>query len=743
MVDPKRVAERYLANYSPPADEKFGPVTQLLTRPKSQHDLPTREQDADDPHSHHLLDSESELPGNEVNGNDDPNDNTDRDTGDWPVKMSPNREKQRALPIPSGHPPQRDRSLIRPVYNVPDAQPGSRYRDKTITPVRTPGTPGDQYGTPTKYDYNTPTRRTMTSDEQEHEAMIVRPPRSALPKTRQKNQVGPAKMYYKKRYRGRAKNVIKRRMKRRYKMLKKKPAFMRRENMRDQYPKRYKRRGVGYRSTKDRSRDWRKDQKIKERNRGVPQHKKQEKRREKDQREQAKRTQPKRGNEAWRFPMILGGQPIEIYDFNPETGEILYEIEGNGQQSASLWEFLNEANVYREEDIDWLTDVIEHEFGADVWDYLEDDADEGYGLEDAWEEGYDGVDGEKAAFDTFHRVQDKPSNLDQNAPKSKKNKGTPRQDRKRNDYMSGPPSPGGSKGKEAPTSWVGPMTSQPGIANPSKDHKHRGQPHANPDLTGGFPQPAVEQQSGSAKVIPDVNRSTGDLSWRNKNKFPTSLTADTVVETTKGPLLVEMLGWDLCSGQVVVGDPATKEVLVVPHNAVCHDANHKSRTADTIAMIRRRAERALFEKAMERPASLASFEERRLTWTFKSGKWKVKLRAMPEPGSKAVNVMKMAVRCACSCPFWRWQGPEHWGREYDWQYGRLRGTGSEPVIRDPKFRHPVCKHVIAVFDYVEQNKLKIPVESRRSKLARYLVDRLPNCEPSTSRVAERFLGTPT
>jgi len=284
------------------------------------------------------------------------------------------------------------------------------------------------------------------------------------------------------------------------------------------------------------------------------------------------------------------------------------------------------------------------------------------------------------------------------------------------------------------------MTGEPGIANPSKDHKHPGQPHGNPDLTSGFPQPAVEQQSGSAKVIPDINRSTGQLSWRNKNKFDMALTADVHLETETGWLPVELLGWDVAQNMVIASSGG--EPFLVPPNAVVRDAGFSDRQADTIAMIRRRAERALFEKAKSRPASLTAFEKRRLTWTFKSGKWKVKLRALPEPGSKAVNVMGMSVRCACSCPFWRWQGPEHWGQEYDWQYGKLQGTGSFPKIRDPRFRHPVCKHVIAVFDFVEQNKLKIPVEGRRPKLARYLVDRTTNCEPSPSRVAERFLGTP-
>lgn len=741
MADPKRVAERFLAAYSPPAALKFSPIMQYMVRPKSRKDLPTRERDPDDPHSHQVEDTESVLPDGEVQADNDPNDDTDRNTGVWPVKFSPNREKQRALPIPSSHPPKRDRSLIRPVFNVPDGQPGSRLRNKTITPIRTPGQPGEEYGTPTKYDYNTPTRRTMKAEEDEHQAMVVNPPSRALPKKRQKHQVGPARMYYRKRYRGRGKNLLKRRMKRRYRRLRRKPQFRRREKLRDKLPKRYKRRGIGYRQNKERARDWRKKKKREERQRGVSQRKEREKRQEKRRREREKR-----GAEDWRYPMMLGETPIEVIDFLPETGGIVVVLEGRSEATRYtlyIMDFLNQVNVYDEDDIDWFLGMVEHEFGDDVWEYLDPEFEDSFTLEDMWEDADDDLgekQGDGAPYVTFHRVQEKPSNLNQNAPKKTKNKGTPRQDRQRKDYMWGPPSQGGNKGKEAPTSWVGPMTSQPGIQTPNKDHKHRGQPYSNPDLADrGQPQPAVEQQSGSAKVIPDIHRDTGNLSWRNKNKPWDDRGYKVAVELKGGTLLpVDLVGWDLEAQQVLAWDG--KRMFSMPPNAVVRVGGFGSRQADTIPMIRRRAERVLFEKAKKRPASLVKFEKRRLTWTFKSGEWTVKLRALPEPGSKAVNVMAMNVRCACSCPFWRWQGPEHWGLEYDWQYGRPRGTASYPIIRDPTFRHPVCKHVIAVFDWVQKNKLKIPPESRKPKLARYLVDSSTNCEPDPLRLAERFLG---
>ena len=67
--------------------------------------------------------------------------------------------------------------------------------------------------------------------------------------------------------------------------------------------------------------------------------------------------------------------------------------------------------------------------------------------------------------------------------------------------------------------------------------------------------------------------------------------------------------------------------------------------------------------------------------------------------TKAVqNLSAAQVKCSCSCQFWRWQGPEHWGKQNGFLYGRPRGTASVPVIRDPKEKHWACKHLLAALD---------------------------------------------
>lgn len=54
------------------------------------------------------------------------------------------------------------------------------------------------------------------------------------------------------------------------------------------------------------------------------------------------------------------------------------------------------------------------------------------------------------------------------------------------------------------------------------------------------------------------------------------------------------------------------------------------------------------------------------------------------------------LKLACTCDFWRWQGPEHWARAGGYLYGKPGGTADAPDQRDPEKRHRICKHAAAV-----------------------------------------------
>jgi hypothetical protein len=65
---------------------------------------------------------------------------------------------------------------------------------------------------------------------------------------------------------------------------------------------------------------------------------------------------------------------------------------------------------------------------------------------------------------------------------------------------------------------------------------------------------------------------------------------------------------------------------------------------------------------------------------------------------------KLDLHLACSCPAWRWQGPEYHSttRGYQDPATPLQGTASAPNIRDPQRVNKVCKHVAAVLSFTER-----------------------------------------
>jgi len=63
------------------------------------------------------------------------------------------------------------------------------------------------------------------------------------------------------------------------------------------------------------------------------------------------------------------------------------------------------------------------------------------------------------------------------------------------------------------------------------------------------------------------------------------------------------------------------------------------------------------------------------------------------------RLSRMDLDLKCSCPAWRWLGPEHHAKNEEYLDGRPRGTASEPVVRDPTGINRVCKHVAAVLGH--------------------------------------------
>jgi hypothetical protein len=63
-----------------------------------------------------------------------------------------------------------------------------------------------------------------------------------------------------------------------------------------------------------------------------------------------------------------------------------------------------------------------------------------------------------------------------------------------------------------------------------------------------------------------------------------------------------------------------------------------------------------------------------------------------------VSLEDTDVHISCDCPFWQWQGPEHWAVVNRYLYGKPVGTASKPVVKDPNSEHRLCKHAVAVLN---------------------------------------------
>ena len=95
------------------------------------------------------------------------------------------------------------------------------------------------------------------------------------------------------------------------------------------------------------------------------------------------------------------------------------------------------------------------------------------------------------------------------------------------------------------------------------------------------------------------------------------------------------------------------------------------------------------------------------TWTAPGSKGETyTIRVKPVPLNKSVKaIIKMPVQVSCTCPFFRWQGPEHWAKTNDYLYGKPEGSATQPSKKDPAGKHWACKHVLAVLDLVKKHKI--------------------------------------
>lgn len=104
-----------------------------------------------------------------------------------------------------------------------------------------------------------------------------------------------------------------------------------------------------------------------------------------------------------------------------------------------------------------------------------------------------------------------------------------------------------------------------------------------------------------------------------------------------------------------------------------------------------------------------------LRWIFSvdcgNGSKVVRLKATR---SNASQMKKLDLHLSCSCPAWRWLGPEHHSKREEYLDGNPRGTASIPRIKDPEGVNRVCKHVAAVLGTIRKWQLSKPKSKKEN-----------------------------
>lgn len=304
-----------------------------------------------------------------------------------------------------------------------------------------------------------------------------------------------------------------------------------------------------------------------------------------------------------------------------------------------------------------------------------------------------------AMFETFHRDQESPENLDTAWNR---------------DTSKGTPAGQGTDRAQGTTTWIEPMTGKPYDQN-EKDHQTPA--HA-------WEAPAVVNNPGSAKVIPEghdfVNKKASQgraMAWWKAQPrehrellvemLQTRLWKNYTHGLTNPRDLVEWLqdrGWvDMTKDKFLSLLEAIHTLHIEPwKDRELPDIYERVKVAKLMQEIEQASSPELRKKAKGLQVTLRKVSPRKALWTFlvkgSEDTYKVRVHAPKKEG--VTKVQQMDVFVSCSCPFWRYQGPEYWAKKGDYLYGRPRGTATAPDVRDPAGKHAACKHVLAVFKKV-------------------------------------------
>jgi hypothetical protein len=151
-----------------------------------------------------------------------------------------------------------------------------------------------------------------------------------------------------------------------------------------------------------------------------------------------------------------------------------------------------------------------------------------------------------------------------------------------------------------------------------------------------------------------------------------------------------------------------------------HNNNFDVKVAYTLPEILERVDSKIKARAQEYDPRLVRTDTKNWIWHWKVGDYTVRIQAFKR--GRAKKLPKLNLRISCSCPYWRWWGPAHWATRDDYQKGKAPGTATYPRVRDPAHWRPICKHVYAVLQKMQDFSVR-PQKSPLRKLGtRFFLD---------------------
>lgn len=289
-------------------------------------------------------------------------------------------------------------------------------------------------------------------------------------------------------------------------------------------------------------------------------------------------------------------------------------------------------------------------------------------------------------------------------------------------------------------------------SNDPKDHRQRQDRKPGDKLLQDYLDEVMDSNPGS-RVYPndkDHMEKRGALTWRGMPKE----CQKALVDLAHSPLFAKFKSGQVSRKQVTqwLQKRGWDTLTVKGLDKLLQRLFHMKRTAARITEIRDGCGPDLRARSEGLKFRLARVDARNAMWLFdvqgSKQAYRVRLKAKRKGNVKDLNKVHVAV--SCSCPFWQWQGPEHWAKNGDYLYGRPRGTASTPMIKDPSGQHRACKHVLAIFQHVLANNWTIPPYRGKRGSLRYLADSLTEGEviavysefdQASRKVAARYLAS--